>query len=132
MRLHDWSIQFEAFTRARRYMPFAWGTNDCCTFAADCAEALMGNPCAASLRGHSTAKQAYRSLKKHGGVAGIATAALGQPVPILSAQVGDVVLSKAGKRDMLAICNGGNCLAPSANGMVSLGMDTATMCWRVS
>lgn len=111
-------------------MPFAWGANDCCTFAADCVQAITGSDCAESLRGHTTAKQAYRALQKHGGVIGIATAALGQPVPAAFAQVGDVVLSKAGKRDMLAICNGGTCLAPSANGLAHLDMASATLCWR--
>ena len=132
MRLHDWQLKFEAFVKERRAMPFAWGANDCCTFAADCVEAITGVDCASQLRGHSTAKQAYRALQQHGGVAGIATAALGQPVPVLSAQIGDVVLSKSGERDMLAICNGGTCLAPGPDGLVSLGMDTATMCWRVA
>lgn len=129
MKLQDWSIRFDALIRARLTMPFEWGANDCCTFAADCVQAMTGSDCAASLRGHSTAKQSYRALKTHGGVIGIATAALGQPMPAAFAQVGDVVLSKAGKRDMLAICNGTTALAPSASGLVSVAL--GDLCWRI-
>lgn len=132
MKYHDWPTRFEAFTLARRSMPFAWGANDCCSFAGDCVQALTGVDAAATLRGHATAKQAYRALQQHGGVAGIATAAWGQPIPAAFAQVGDVVLTKAGKRDMLAVCNGGTALAPGAHGLVSVSMADATLCWRAA
>lgn len=130
MKLHDWQIRLEAFLRDRRALPFAWGSNDCCTFAADCVQVITGSDCAATLRGHTTAKQAYRSLQRNGGVIGIATAALGKPISAAFAQIGDVVLSKAGKRDMLAICNGVTALAPSATGLVSVPF--CELCWRVA
>ena len=131
-KLQDWQVRFEAFIKARRALPFAWGSNDCAIFAADCVQAITGqDPAPAGLRSHATEKQAARSLERHGGLVGIATAALGEPVPISQACVGDVVLCKSGKRDMLAICNGSTALAPSAQGLVSVGMDDASMCWRV-
>lgn len=131
-KLHNWQIYYEAFVLSRMGEPFAWGANDCATFAADCVRALTGvDPAAKGLREHTTELQAARALKAHGGLIGIATAALGPPLPALQAQVGDVVLTKAGERDMLAICNGATCIAPGPHGLVHLGMDTATACWRV-
>lgn len=111
-------------------MPFAWGQNDCAVFAAAFVHAITGEDFAPKRR-HKTELQAARELKKRGGLIGIATAALGASLPPLFAGVGDVVLSKAGERDMLAICNGSTCMAPGPNGIVYLSMATASMCWRV-
>ena len=133
MRKHTWQIDFERFIAQRMAMPFAWGCNDCCTFAADGVLAITGHDVALpELRTHTTDLQAARLLKTHGGVAGIATAALGDPVPVLSARVGDVVLIDAGNGPTLAICNGGTCMAPGPQGLVHIGMDQAVMCWRVA
>lgn len=130
MRHFDWQIRFEAFIALSYKRPFEWGLNDCATFAADCVWALTGvDPAPVDLRGHRTAKQALRALKRNGGLRGIATAALGQPRPALTARVGDVVLCKAGTRDMLAICNGREALAPSSAGLVSVPL--GELCWGV-
>jgi hypothetical protein len=133
MKHHDWQIRLEAFVRERRAMPFAWGTNDCSIFASDCVLAITGtDPAPPELRIHRTAKQACRALAKHGGLAAIATAAMGQPVPAAFAQVGDMVLVKVGKREALAICNGCTAMGPSAQGLTSVGIDTATLAWRAA
>lgn len=132
MRHQDWQIRFEAFIAQRRAAPFAWGQNDCALFAADCVRAITGqDPAPPGLRLHKTKKQALRALERHGGLHSIATRALGQPVPASQAGVGDVVLVKVGKRDALAICNGQSAFGPSARGLVAVGMDAATLAWRV-
>jgi hypothetical protein len=130
MRKHDWQTRMESFVRERQCMPFEWGTNDCAVFAAAFVHAITGVDFAPARR-HKTELQAARELKKRGGLIGIATAALGDPLPPLMAAVGDVVLSKAGERDMLAICNGATCMAPGPHGIAYLSMATASMCWRV-
>ena len=132
-RTQDWQIRFEAFIAERRARPFAWGSNDCAIFAADAVMAITGcDPAPAGLRAHRTEKQALRALQRHGGLIGIATAALGQPTPASQAAAVDVVLSKSGKRDMLSICNGSTVFAPSAAGLVSLALDRDSVCWRVA
>ena len=132
-KLQDWQLRFEAFIKERQALPFAWGTNDCAVFAADCVQALTGVDVALpELRTHTSELQAARLLKKYGGVQGIATAALGTPMHPLMATVGDVVLTESEGRDMLAICNGGTCIAPGPLGLVHLGMDSARLCWRVA
>jgi hypothetical protein len=131
-RLHDWQTQFESFIHERQEMQFVWGTNDCAIFAADCVQALTGiDPALQGLREHTTEKQALRALERHGGLVGIATAAMGEPVTAMFANIGDVVLSKSEGRDMLSICNGTTVLAPSATGLVAIPLDTAATCWKV-
>jgi len=118
--------------RERARTPFAWGTNDCAIFASDFVMAITGtDPAPADLRLHRTAKEAHRAIQSHGGLASIATNAVGEPVSVSFAGVGDVVLLKAGKRDALAICNGSTALMPSAIGILSVSLDTATLCWKV-
>jgi hypothetical protein len=132
-KLQDWQVRFEQFIAARTTAPFSWGANDCAIFAADCTHAITGVDVALpDLRRHKTELQAARVLKRHGGVVGIATAALGQPVPACGAGVGDVVLAKAGKRDMLAICNGSTCMAPGPSGLSFLPMPPDSVCWRIA
>jgi hypothetical protein len=130
MRHQDWQIRFEAFMRERWTAPFVWGMNDCCTFAVDCVIVLTGaDPTPPGLRGHTTARQAYRAIQRSGGLYAIATSALGSPRPAAFAQVGDIVLAKAGARDMLAVCNGRQALAPSATGLLAVPL--GDWCWRV-
>lgn len=131
-RLPDWQTRMEAFVRERMHQPFAWGSNDCAIFASDCVQAITGqDPAPAGLRRHRTAKQAYRTIARHGGLCAIATQALGGPIAPAMAQVGDVVLVSAGKRDALAICNGSTALAPSSVGLVPVPMVEARMSWGV-
>lgn len=131
-RRHDWQMRFEAFIASRQATPFVWGANDCALFAADCVHAITGqDPAPPGLRSHRTEKQALRTLERHGGLHSIATRSLGQPIPARAAMVGDVVLVKVGKRDALAVCNGQTAFGPSPLGLVSVGMETATLAWRV-
>lgn len=132
-KLHDWQIRYEAFLLERTNVPFVWGANDCATFAADCVMAITGiDPAPKGLRKHTTALQASRVLKRHGGLSGIATAALGEPVPVSQAQVGDVLLVPMQGREALAICNGATAFGPSAYGLTSVDVGTALKCWRVA
>ena len=131
-RHQDWPLRFEAFCAARRAIPFVWGANDCSTFAADCVCALTGtDPAPPSLRLHKTAKQALRAIKRHGGLCSIATAALGQPVPSSRANIGDVVLTKIGGREALAVCNGATALGPGPQGLQAVPMQFNQLAWRI-
>jgi hypothetical protein len=132
-RLPDWQLRLADLIAKRQTMPFAWGQNDCALFAADCVQAITGqDPAPAGLRRHRTAKQACRQLVRHGGLASIASSALGQPRPAAFAQVGDVVLAAAGKRPMLAVCNGCTAMAPGPVGLVQVPIDPQAQCWRVA
>jgi hypothetical protein len=130
-RLHDWQMRFAEFARGRRNEPFAWGSNDCCLFAADAVIAITGEDPAKDLRGYSTALQAARIVKAHGGMAQMATTLLGPQISPLMANVGDVVLVDIEGRDALGVCNGTSVIGPGPDGMTSCGMGFAKAAWRV-
>lgn len=129
----EWRLYLDAFIFSRLYMPFCWGTNDCAIFAADCVLACTGkDPAPPGLRGHRTALQADRAVRRHGGLAQIATLALGEPIAVALATEGDVVLVRVGKRMALAVVNGhGGAWGPSAGGLASVPLSAARQCWRV-
>src|SRR5690606_33693205 len=127
----DWQVRFEAFLKGRRCAPFAWGSNDCALFAADAVEAITGEHLCPQLRGHRDVRQALRVLAREGGVRGIASQALGEPIRPTLARVGDVVVVPAGKREALAVCNGQTALTVGPHGSVAVPMRGARCAWRV-
>jgi hypothetical protein len=131
MKLPDWQKRFSEFGKARASMPFAWGSNDCCTFAAAGVEAVTGiNPMAA-VEPYDSEFGAMRRVAEAGGLQELATEYLGRPVSALLASVGDVVLVLNEGREMLGICNGVNVMAPGGTGMVALGMESALAAWKI-
>ena len=131
-RLQNWQIEFAGFAAARASMPFVWGQNDCCLFAADAVHAMTGTDFAADWRGtYATAGEAARLMVKRGGLSAVASDALGASVSPLMAGVGDVLLCTNAGHELLAICNGGTALAPGERGMEVMGMDAALAAWKV-
>ena len=130
-RYPDWQLRLEAFVRERRNVPFAWGSNDCALFVADAVQALTGEHLCPELRGHRDVREALRMLDRLGGLRGLGTTALGAQIPVLMANIGDVVVVTYGKREALALCNGGTALIPSVHGVVAVPMSTAVAAWRV-
>lgn len=112
-------------------MPFEWGKNDCCLFAADAVLAMTGVDPAEPLRGYSSAIAAQRLVDEAGGLREFVSQFLGEPVSPLMAAVGDVVLLENEGRDLLGICNGTNVVGAGARGMAVLGMDLARAAWKV-
>ena len=132
VRLPDWQTRLEAFVRQRQHLPFAWGSNDCCLFAADAVLAITGHDLAPGLRGaYSTPQQGLRRVAARGGVQAIACKALGAATGPLRARVGDIVLVQIDGQDALGLCNGTSVLGPSAAGIVAMGMGSALAAWKV-
>ena len=109
-RRGDWQARWGAYMRARADLPFAWGSNDCCLFAAGSVEALTGIECASRFGRYDSAMGAARKVEQFGGLMGLATAVLGPHCPPVMAAVGDVVLVENAGRDLLGVCNGTSCL----------------------
>lgn len=131
MRRHDWQIRFSDFVQTRARLPFTWGSNDCCLFAADAVEAITGIDHAAALRGYDSAVSAQRLIEARGGIRQIAIDALGVEIAPEFAAVGDLVLLENAGRELLAVCNGTCALAPGEDGMAVLNMTAALAAWRV-
>lgn len=131
MRSPDWAPRLALLARERALMPFAWGRNDCCLFAADAVLAMTGVDHAKAFRGYENEFGALRLIQRAGGLRQIATAALGEPVDVTMAAVGDVVLMLNDGRELLAVCNGTAALSPGEKGLVAHPMADALACWKV-
>jgi hypothetical protein len=120
-------------------MPFSWGSNDCCRFAAAAVEATTGVDPMASVERYGIApgkprrglQRLFRRMEASGGLGALAAEYLGPPLSPRMAGVGDVVLVMNEGREMLAICNGVNAMAPGVSGMVALGMEAALAAWKI-
>lgn len=131
-RLPDWRLHFDALISARMHQPFAWGVNDCALFAADAVKAITGVDLAAGLRGHCTARQALRTIRRNGDLFGIACRALGAASGVHNAREGDVLLVGMGKRTALGVMlDGGMLVGPGATGLCSAPLTDALCAWRV-
>lgn len=113
----DWPERLAAAIDARRDVPFAWGANDCCLFAADIVLAITGVDLAADLRGMRRAAAA-RYARQAGGVRALAASRLPEVAPALAGR-GDVVCAVVGDREYLGVrITGSAWCAPGAHGLV--------------
>lgn len=129
-RLPDWQERLATCIAERQGLPFSWGENDCCTFAASAVEAITGHDLAAGLRGHRSAQEAAEVLREHGGVVGLANDRLGPAIVPALAQVGDVGMATLDGRDTLVICAGSGWVGPGSAGLVFVEHAAASHAWR--
>lgn len=139
MRLHDWQLRLAEFGQARASMPFRWGSNDCCTFAAAAVEAITGSNPMASMEPYGieagakrkALRRLFRRIDKAGGLQALVVEFLGASILPRMAGVGDVVVVMNAGSELVGICNGINVMAPGKNGMVTLSIDAAVAAWRI-
>lgn len=129
-RLPDWQARFGAFMESRRLAPFAWGSNDCCSFAGDCLLAITGVDPGVGHRDYDDAIGGARALESFGGVGGVGDALFGAPVPPLLARVGDIGMVTLDGRDSLAVCNGETWVGVGLEGLVPMPLEAASRAWR--
>lgn len=125
MTLHDLIAE-------RLTMPFAWGTHDCCLWAADAVLTQTGVDHAAAYRGtYGDALGAARLVRDLGGLEAIAARA-GTLIRPMQAALGDIGLLHRGDRDVLGVCAGQEWLVVGDFGLVPLRLDEAALAWSVS
>jgi len=130
-RIREWQSALASVIEERMVAPFAWGTHDCCLFAADCVQAMTGHDPAVDVRGaYADEKGAARVLKKMGGLEAIASTRCGKEVNPAAARIGDVVLGTAG-RECLGVCTGEMWHAPGEHGLLAMPMRDVLRAWRV-
>lgn len=130
---HDnWPMMLSAYLTERLAMPFAWGSNDCLTFAAGLVERLTGYDFAAQYPAYSNPVQANAIMTEHGGVEAIITACLGEPVDkYRMARRGDIVLIMMPEPSAGVVDDSGQRIAAiGATGMVRLPLSKAHLVWR--
>jgi len=135
-RLSNWPRLLANFIEARRHTPFAWGTNDCCTFAADAIKEIYGTDPMARLRG---------TYEDAAGVLIIIGAINDLPIVVneILTECGfrEIAPRLAGRGDPVCVmlelptCGvhlGNLVAAPGADGLVFLSPDKIVNAWRAS
>ncbi len=128
-RLPDWPTRLDRYVCAMRDVPFAWGVNDCVSFAAGAVEAMTGvRP---ALPTWSDARDAMRELEERGGIAAATDDVLQRAPSTRFARRGDIVSVDNGDRQWLAVCIGGMWCAPGKAGLEFGPMNAARAAWMV-
>lgn len=128
LRHPDWPQRLADYIEQRRAQPFAWGAQDCCTFAGDAVLHLTGADPMADLRHVKTAAAATRLLKRHP-LPALVAERMGAMQPATLAHRGDVVLIEQEARQLLGVCLGSHWAAPGDAGLVFGPMDAALGAW---
>lgn len=116
MRRDDWPERLAE--HLVRVEPFAWGSWDCCTFAADAVLIMTGSDPMAGSRGYRDAAEAKAALR---GKSLYHTLLKMFPrVHPAMARRGDLVLFATDAGPMLTVCAGEFCVAPGERGPVRL------------
>lgn len=131
MRHENWPEILADEIKAARERPFSWGVHDCCAFSAGVVAAMTGRNFMQAFSAYETQEQAAALLDQHDGVRGIATACLGQPIPPLCAQRGDVVVVDSKDGEALGICDGVCVVVAAPRGLTWLKLTDAMAAWRV-
>lgn len=133
MRLNNWENALAIFLRAHRDLPFVWGKNDCCLFAAGAVREITGVDFAAPFRGkYSTALGSIRALKRYGNSDLLSTliAILGEPIPILLAKRGDIALVEI-EGQLSAGVHYGSVWCVGDTGLVTVLPDFVVASWSI-
>ncbi|WP_342617238.1 hypothetical protein [Rhodoferax sp. GW822-FHT02A01] len=128
----EWWAALDSYVQSRQDTPFAWGVQDCCTFAADWVTLATGTDPMQDLRGLDSALAAHRKLDDLGGMLAAVDSRMGDHIAGPMAQAGDVVMVtlESGVKAM-ALCLGAWLCIPAENGLVMLPITNAEAAWRV-
>lgn len=133
--LHDFLLE-------RAAQPFAWGSNDCCTFPADAIQAFTGVDLAAPFRGKYTDEAAaFAAIRSIAGGRTVADAAawcaqqqgLTEHLHPLMAKRGDLVVMQNEGSLIAGIVhlNGRHLVTVSATGLVRLPITAVRRAWAI-
>lgn len=127
----NWIVLLHEQINIFQHKPFAWGSHDCCTFAADCILAMTGTDVMAGQRTYKSQAGANRKMKVAGGMAPLIDGLLDTPIDPAFAQRGDVVCFRSPLGDAAGICMGVTIAAPGPLGVFYSPMAQAYQAWRV-
>jgi hypothetical protein len=136
-RLPDWPERLDRVVAAARDRAFAWGSFDCCLFAADAVAAVTGIDPAVSWREtYADACSAVRLLARVGGLEVVAMRVAGHygwrgTAPVFLGR-GDLALVRLDDgRPALAVCLGARFALPAMRGLAVLDRAQALSGWKV-
>ena len=131
-RRDNWPNLLAQFIEQRRDQPFAWGVNDCCTFAADWVQLCTGVDYAQAWRGrYVSGLGAVRVLDEAGGAEALVDALGLQRVAPQQAGRGDIVAQETGRGMTLGICLGETTAFVAKAGLVFGPLSNVETAWRI-
>ena len=131
-RLPDWPARLSELVTRAHALPFAWGSHDCCLWAADAVVALTGRDPAIDLRGlYFDEFGAYRALRAVGGLLGAGQRTGRRLTNPRFALDGDVAIVSDGRLPMLAVRSADVWLCAATQGLHALPIDAARIAWGV-
>lgn len=131
-RRPDWPQVLSRYLEESRAKPFAWGEHDCALFVARWVDRVTGSDIERKFRDvYRSAEGAAEIIDHYGGLSGIATHYLGEPVEINFARRGDVALFDGRHGDTLGLVIGLEVVAPGAAGWVARPVFGCRSAWRV-
>jgi hypothetical protein len=131
MRPEDWPLQLETYIDKARSVPFAWGLNDCVSFACGWHQLMTGRDVYALFReSYGTENEAMRIMIKHG-VHGMEEAGrflFGEPRPgNTHIQRGDIAYAQSA----LGICTGATGAFLNEEGLTFIRLADFELGWSV-
>lgn len=130
-RLNDWPARLWREIERWQAVPFGWGHNDCCLFAARVTDAICGSRHAARLAEHyDDEASALQYIKASGGIGPAVSQYIGEPEQKRPSR-GDVVLFDGPHGDTLGVCVGAEIAAMGPDGVVYLPKSVVKMTWSV-
>ncbi len=125
----------QEFIEARRGLPFIWGKNDCCLFAADAILLQTNIDTASSYRGkYSTSLGAKRAIKKRkaNNLDELLMIELGNDIAPLTAINGDIALILNQDNELAAgVIYRSYIYVLSPRGLSQIPLKAAIKCWSV-
>jgi hypothetical protein len=131
-RLDDWQDRFFAYLEATRLTPFAWGTNDCCLFAAGSIDAITGSTFTAQLAAAYTDEaSALAYIASFGSLDAAVSSWLGDAKAPNFAGPGDIVIANLEMGPTVGVCLGVDCAFSSNAGMTYRSRTLIAACWTI-
>lgn len=134
-RAPDWPERLAELVEQRRHAPFAWGTNDCITWASDVTLAITGrDPWAAHRGTYSTEAEADRIVGSAGLealVERLMRDAGAREIPVAMAQRGDWVIVGIGNMPLVGVVLGRHVAAPGDDHLAFVPQRRATRAWAI-
>lgn len=130
-RIAGWRECFFELIEEWRHRPLVYGQSDCFQFAGAAVLALTGVDHRPRFGVYTSRREAARILCAYGGPAGILSACFGDPIPVLWAALGDLVIADFHDGVTVGVCLGNHCCTPGPAGLAFLPMSSAIKAWRI-
>lgn len=134
-RRPDWPERMAKIVEARRYVPFAWGRQDCCSFAADVTVALTGRDPLAAYRGRYASEAEADRLIGPAGLEAFVTRLMedagATEIPVIEAQRGDWALLVIGNMPLVGVVLGAHVAAPGEDRLAFVPLRRAVRAWAI-